>query len=91
LLQRGADKRLEFLRIPDDSRPIGREQLADNITKVPRVGSKACCYAVGGRFEHVLPAAGAEAAADKTDVGGAPPGAELADGVDQQGAPPAIC
>ena len=49
-------------------------------------GPKRDGRAVGGRLDHVLAAAAAEAAADEGDRRGAPPGAEFADGVDEQDA-----
>ena len=50
------------------------------------LGPKETAAAVGGRLDHVLPAAVAQAAADEGDLGRAPPGAEFADDVDQEDA-----
>jgi hypothetical protein len=91
LFQRSADKRLELGGVSHDACAVGREKPANDVAEIPRVGTEAGRHAKRCGFEHVLAAATAEAAADEADMGGAPPRAELADRVDQQGAPPAIC
>ena len=63
---------------------VGRGECGDDVAEVPRVGAERDGGAVGGGLDHVLAAAVAETAADKGDLGGAPPGAEFADGVDEQ-------
>ena len=73
---------VELFLAPNDSRTIGGQELRDDVAEVPSVRPEAGRHAIGGWLEHVLPAAAAEAAADKADRGGSPPGAEFADGVD---------
>ena len=70
----------------DDDRRVGGQKRRDDVAEVPRVGAEGDGRAVGGRLDHVLPAAAAEAAADEGDRRRAPPGAELADGIDEQDA-----
>src|SRR5262245_17833125 len=84
LFEAAADEVFKFLFVADDDGRLGVEEGGDDVAEVSRVGTEGDGGAVGGRFDHVLAAAVAEAAADESDVGGAPPGAELDDGVDQQ-------
>ena len=85
-VEAAADEGFELFGVLDDDGGIGGRERGDDVAEVPGVGAERDGGAVGGRLDHVLAAAVAEAAADEGDVRGAPPGAELADGVDEQDA-----
>ena len=84
LLQRAADEGFQLRRIVNDYRSVGGGEGCDNVAEVAGVGAEGDRRAVGGGFDHVLAPAGAEATADEGDLCRAPPGAEFADGVDEQ-------
>ncbi len=81
------DENFELGRVANDDGCLGGQQGGDDIAEVPSVGAERDGGAVGGRFDHVLAAAVAEAAADKGDVCRAPPCAKLADGIDEEDRP----
>ena len=86
VFKRASHELLQFFLILHNGHAVDGEQLSYDIAEIPRVRAKTCCDAVGGRFEHVLATAGAEGAAYESDRGSAPPGAQFADGVDEQDA-----
>ena len=55
------------VRIVDDDGGVGGQQRGDDVAEVPGVGAEGDGGAVGGRLDHVLAAAVAEAAADEGD------------------------
>ena len=63
---------------------VGPNLSSDDVAEVPGVWTKRDRSAICGRLDHVLPATFAEAAADKSNLCRAPPGAELADRVDEK-------
>ena len=79
-----ADEPFEVAGVVDDDGAFRRQQLGDDLAEVPGVGTEDDRRTVGARFEHVLAAATAEAAADESDVGQAPAWGELAEGVEEQ-------
>ena len=72
--------------VGDDHGGLAVEHQGHDVAEVAGVGAEGDRRAVGGRLDHVLAAPRAHAAADEGDLRRAPPGAQFADGVDQQDA-----
>ena len=83
-LQAAADESGQLLAVGHDHGGVLPEHGGHDVAEIPRVGAKADGRPVGRRLDHVLPAAIAQAPAHEGDLGGAPPGAQLADRIDQQ-------
>ena len=79
-----ADEGQKLLAIGHDHGRIALQEGGDDVAEVSRVGTERHGGPIGGRFDHVLPAPVAEAAADESDVGRSPPCPQFADHVDQQ-------
>ena len=61
-----------------------REQMIHRVLKIPHARPKRDRRTVARRLDHVLTAPRCETAADERDVGQAPDGGELSEGVDEE-------
>ena len=82
LSEAAADKGFELVFAVNDDRRIALDHLCHYVAEIPCVRAKRNGCSISGGLNHVLAAAIGQTAADESDICGAPPVTQLADGID---------